>query len=445
MARKQETIPEQVVRLYKEGQSLDSIASIMQMNKGGARAILEKHMPDYESYQQPVVPQGEAAGEKRGKVKNPVGLFKKKKKDDSAVNPSEVTINLTVDETGFVDKHTESIAKMIRRGDSDKKIAEFFNCTVSDVRAVKAVLDQQTFTRAAEPAPAAAAAAEDDFNPFLADKKKRDDNLSRMAEEKAAERQQENTGYDPYGPNAVADPYAVPYEPAPTEAEPVQAVAEEPAPVVEEAPVQQEYEMDSIEYIPDITFEDDGLAEMPSISTDNLVFDEPPAAPTSDTIDGIATDDIQFDMDSIDSVVVPSTSAPEEQISFELKESDAEMTASEKMKMFAKQQIAENNSKLDSLNNEKDRAARELADAEADLAATKKNIDDCEAEISQLNIQLSEINAKLTDLQSKLSEYQINENKLLDNTVRSRAASQDLENSIAEILKENAEYEAFLN
>jgi chromosome segregation ATPase len=167
------------------------------------------------------------------------------------------------------------------------------------------------------------------------------------------------------------------------------------------------------------------------------VFAEPPVTPSTDAIDAIATEDISFDMDAIDNA--------DENISFELKESDAEMTASEKMKMFAKQQIEENNSKLDSLNNEKDRAARELADAEADLAATKKNIDDCEAEISQLNIQLSEINAKLTDLQSKLSEYQINENKLLDNTVRSRAASQDLENSIAEILKENAEYEAFLN
>lgn len=200
--------------------------------------------------------------------------------------------------------------------------------------------------------------------------------------------------------------------------------------------------MDSIEYVPDISFEDEGLGEMPSISTDNLVFDEAPSAPTTDTIDEITAEDIKFDMDSIDSVDISNT---EEQISFELKESDADMTASEKMKMFAKQQIEENNTKLESLNNEKDRAARELADSEAALASTKSNIDDCEAQISQLNIQLSEINAKLTDLQSKLSEYQLNENKLLDNTVRNRAAAQDLENSIAEILKENAEYEAFLN
>ena len=445
MARKQETIPEQVVRLYKEGQSLDSIASIMQMNKGGARAILEKHMPDFESYQQPAVPQAtDVQPEKKGKGKigSPVNLFKKKKKEEHAVNPGDVSINLAVDEFGFVDKHTESIAKMIRRGDSDKKIAEFFNCSVNDVRAVKAVLDQQSFKPQESAAPANAAPAEEEFNPFLADKKKRDTNLTKMAEEKAAERQQEYGGYDPYGPNAVADPYAVPYDGNTAASEPVAEPEPEPAPAPAPEP---EYQMEEIEYIPDIKFEDDGLAEMPSISTDNLVFDEPPAVPTSDTIDSIATDDIQFDMDSIDSVEIPSASGTEEQISFELKESDAEMTASEKMKMFAKQQIEENNTKLDSLNNEKDRAARELADAEADLAATKKNIDDCEAEISKLNIQLSEINAKLTDLQSRLSEYQINENKLLDNTVRSRAASQDLENSIAEILKENAEYEAFLN
>lgn len=442
MARKQETIPEQVVRLYKEGQSLDSIASIMQMNKGGARAILEKHMPDFEEYQQPVVPQMDAPVEKRGKVKNPVALFKKKKKEEHSVNPGDVSINLTVDETGFVDKHTESIAKMIRRGDSDKKIAEFFNCTINDVRAVKAVLDQQTFAKPAEPAVDNSAAAEEEFNPFLADKKKRDNNLTKIAEEKAAERQQEEySGYDPYGPNAVADPYAVEFDASQIEPNNAAAQTAEAEPAAQ-AHVEQEYQMDSIEYVPDISFEDDGLGEMPSISTDNLVFDEAPSAPTTDTIDEITAEDIKFDMDSIDSVDISNT---EEQISFELKESDADMTASEKMKMFAKQQIEENNTKLESLNNEKDRAARELADSEAALASTKSNIDDCEAQISQLNIQLSEINAKLTDLQSKLSEYQLNENKLLDNTVRNRAAAQDLENSIAEILKENAEYEAFLN
>ena len=149
-------------------------------------------------------------------------------------------------------------------------------------------------------------------------------------------------------------------------------------------------------------------------------------------------------MDSVDSIETPAQ-PQEEQISFELKESDAEMTPMEKMKMFAKQQIDENNKKLDSLNAEKDRTANELAHDEAELAATRTNIEQCESQISDLNIQLSEINAKLTDLSSKLSEYQIEENKLLDATVSRRAANQELENSIAEILKENADYETYLN
>ena len=134
----------------------------------------------------------------------------------------------------------------------------------------------------------------------------------------------------------------------------------------------------------------------------------------------------------------------DENISFELKESDAEMTASEKMKMFAKQQIDENNTKLEALKKEKESTAKELASAEAELATTKASIDDCETQISQLNIQLSEINAKLTDLRSRLSEHQINETKLLDNTVKNRAAVQDIENAINEIMKDNSEYEAFL-
>ena len=464
MAKKQESISEKVVRLYKEGHSIDEISTHMQMNKGACLSLLEKYMPDYESYQQPtnVTPLNESSG--NGGVMSKIGNpFKKKKKNNdshASVVPA-TTINLNYDENGFIDKHTESIAKMIRRGDSDKKIAEFFNCTVDDVKAVKGAMDQM----AAEPKPVVEAPApsrnnEEEFNPFMSDKIKRDNNLSKMAEEKAAE--QQYSGYDPYGPGAVADPYAVDFDPNASQqtAEPAmdeiytevqpeyteefvdQPVSAEDTFNIDEFITEKPTTDENGEYIPDIKFEDDGLGEMPSISTDDLVFDEPPAAPSNDTIDGI--EGVSFDMDSIDSVQVPTVNE-EEQISFELKESDAEMTPMEKMKMFAKQQIDENNAKLDSLNAEKDKTANELAHDEAELAATRANIDECEGEISKLNIQLSEINAKLTDLSSKLSEYQINETKLLDATVRSRAANQELENSIAEILKENADYETYLN
>ena len=469
MARKQESTSEQVVRLYKEGYSIDQISEHMQMNKGAARALLEKYMPDYESYQQPTVTTPiESGGGVMSKIGNP---FKKKKKNEApaAAAPAAATaINLNYDENGFIDKHTESIAKMIRRGDSDKKIAEFFNCTVGDVRAVKAAVDQMALNpKPVQEAPAVEQPAEEDFNPFMTDKIKRDNALNKLSEEKAAEREQ-YSGYDPYGPDAVADPYAVPYDQAPaaetTETveaaamEELSAVPTEPAAEYTEQPAAEDtFSIDEFitekpttdengEYIPDIKFEDDYGEEMPSISTDNLVFDEPPApAQTSYTEYTEAIDEIRFDMDAIDSTSAPPAAAEEEEISFELKESDAEMTPMEKMKMFAKQQIDENNKKLDSLNAEKDRTANELAHDEAELAATRTNIEQCESEISDLNIKLSEINAKLTDLSSKLSEYQIEENKLLDATVSRRAANQELENSIAEILKENADYETYLN
>ena len=130
MARKQESISEKVVRLYKEGHSIDEIATYMQMNKGACLSLLEKYMPDYESYQQPtnVPPLNESSGNGvMSKIGNP---FKKKKKNNDSINNAAPAsnINLNYDENGFIDKHTESIAKMIRRGDSDKKIAEFFNC-----------------------------------------------------------------------------------------------------------------------------------------------------------------------------------------------------------------------------------------------------------------------------------------------------------------------------
>ena len=138
MAKKQETIPEQVVRLYKEGYDLDRIANIMQMSKVGARGVLEKYMPDYENFHQPPAPTEEPSQEKGviGRISNP---FKGRKKKDESTAASAVNLNLNYDENGFIDKHTESIAKMIRRGDSDKRIAEFFNCSVSDVKAVKQV------------------------------------------------------------------------------------------------------------------------------------------------------------------------------------------------------------------------------------------------------------------------------------------------------------------
>ena len=469
MARKQESTSEQVVRLYKEGYSIDQISEHMQMNKGAARALLEKYMPDYESYQQPTVTTPiESGGGVMSKIGNP---FKKKKKNEApaaAPAAAATAINLNYDENGFIDKHTESIAKMIRRGDSDKKIAEFFNCTVGDVRAVKAAVDQMALNpKPVQEAPSVEQPAEEDFNPFMTDKIKRDNALNKLSEEKAAEREQ-HSGYDPYGPDAVADPYAVPYDQAPaaetTETveaaamEELSAVPTEPAAEYTEQPAAEDtFSIDEFitekpttdengEYIPDIKFEDDYGEEMPSISTDNLVFDEPPApAQTSYTEYTEAIDEIRFDMDAIDSTSASSAAAEEEEISFELKESDAEMTPMEKMKMFAKQQIDENNKKLDSLNAEKDRTANELAHDEAELAATRTNIEQCESEISDLNIKLSEINAKLTDLSSKLSEYQIEENKLLDATVSRRAANQELENSIAEILKENADYETYLN
>lgn len=457
MARKQESISEQVVRLYKEGHSIDEIAEYMQLNKGGALAILEKYMPDYENYNQPtgVVPLN-AASNTNGVIGKLSSSFKKKKKGESTAPTAAAptaAINLNYDENGFIDKHTESIAKMIRRGDSEKKISEFFNCTINDVKAVKTTLDKMTVeTKAAAGSPAPAQSAEEEFNPFLSDKLKRDSNLSKMAEEKASEqKEQQYSGYDPYGPNAVADPYAVPYN-ANAPVKTATAVEVKTEELTEQPAVEDMFSIDEFitekpttdangEYIPNIKFEDDGLGEMPSISTDDLVFDEPLAAASNDAIEAIG--DVHFDMDSIDSVQTP-TESETEQISFELKESDAEMTPMEKMKMFAKQQIDENNAKLNSLNSEKDKAANELAHDEAALAATRTSISECEGEISQLNIQLSEINAKLTDLSSKLSEYQITENKLLDSTVRNRAAAQELDSSIAEILKENADYETYL-
>ena len=53
LARKNESTSEKIVRLYKEGCSVDEIARVMEIPKGNIPNILEKHFPDYQNYVQP--------------------------------------------------------------------------------------------------------------------------------------------------------------------------------------------------------------------------------------------------------------------------------------------------------------------------------------------------------------------------------------------------------
>lgn len=54
MAKKNESISDKIVRLYKEGYSIPEIAKEMEMPKDNVPRILEKHFPDYASFEQPV-------------------------------------------------------------------------------------------------------------------------------------------------------------------------------------------------------------------------------------------------------------------------------------------------------------------------------------------------------------------------------------------------------
>ena len=54
LAKKNESISDKIVRLYKEGYSIPEIAKEMEMPKDNVPRILEKHFPDYASFEQPV-------------------------------------------------------------------------------------------------------------------------------------------------------------------------------------------------------------------------------------------------------------------------------------------------------------------------------------------------------------------------------------------------------
>lgn len=140
LAKRNESTSEKIVRLYKEGYSIDGIAKLMEIPKGNIPNILEKHFPDYQTYVQPEKPQEIETAKSGGGFGGLFGRGKNKKEEvvDTAAN----AINLDMDEDGFVDRNVAGIASMLKKGRSTKDICQFFNCTASNVQAVSEVMDE---------------------------------------------------------------------------------------------------------------------------------------------------------------------------------------------------------------------------------------------------------------------------------------------------------------
>lgn len=90
LAKKNESISDKIVRLYKEGYSIPEIAKEMEMPKDNVPRILEKHFPDYASFEQPVREGADENGNGKKSVFNMSvsELFGKKNKKQESVEPA---------------------------------------------------------------------------------------------------------------------------------------------------------------------------------------------------------------------------------------------------------------------------------------------------------------------------------------------------------------------
>ena len=141
LARKNESTSEKIVRLYKEGCSVDEIARVMEIPKGNIPNILEKHFPDYQNYVQPEK-RHDIELEKPTKKGGIGGFFGRGKKEEPTADPQASMLNLDMDDEGFIDRSVAGIASMIKKGRSPKDICAFLNCSPADVTAVSLVMDE---------------------------------------------------------------------------------------------------------------------------------------------------------------------------------------------------------------------------------------------------------------------------------------------------------------
>ena len=445
--KKEESTNEKIVRLYKEGYSFDEISrSMNNIPKANVIGIVEKYFPEYKSYVQPKVDHSITEENEKGqKAKFPgVGFLKRNSKNDD--HPVKITVNLDMDDEGFLDKHTEGIAKMLKDGRSVNDIAEFFNKDKADILAVRDVMDEH-FRRVearkkAEPAPAKTSDNEDNkFSNFA----------TGLEGEQIAKPVRPKYTPPAYSKRDDPKPVSASYglvnnEPAAEEKpveEPVQAAEEtvkaEPSPetideaellrkVVEEANlppiIEKEVEEHKVSLLPD---DDDNESGAPAEDHKVSLVDNVPEDPAMDeileipSIESVSLEELEKELVKAPEPVedIPEIgyeNNTEEVVSKEVKEVYPGMSALEKMKQFAQEQIAANNKKIEELKSKK-------TDAENDAF-------DCNTKVEMMKKEIEEMQAKLL--------------VLIDEKDKAGKVVSDINEEIEAINKENADYGTYL-
>ena len=354
MAKKNESISDKIVRLYKEGYSIPEIAKEMEMPKDNVPRILEKHFPDYASFEQPVREGADENGNGKKSVFNMSvsELFGKKNKKQENVEPAKVTVNLAMDDDGFVDHSVAAIASMLQKGRSVNDIAGFFNKDPEDIKAVQGCMDEHFKRMNTYKGPKVEPASEPKEEPA----QNITDPLAASLASGIAKRK--------------SNMYATGIE-TPAKAE---------AAVAEEVPTMDEVEMPSIE----------------PISLDDTMVVSP--APEST-------------MPSIEDEIAEKKAAEAENTNNNEEGENMGMSPMEKMRMFAQEQIELNNKKIDELKAsiaETEAKSLDLgkqaSDIYEEIVKLQEKAKALNAEKEQVDIQISQVNAEIEGIRKENNE-----------------------------------------
>ena len=462
MSRKGESTSDKIVRLYKEGRSFEEIAKEIGMPKDNVPKILEKHMPDYEEYTPET--SGETQDKEEKKKKKPFGFFNKKEKNpvaetqntgekasettkeeskpESKNRPQQPTINLAMNEDGFVDSVVRGIASMLKNGKDVDSIAEFFNRSEEDINAVRECMDEH-FRRSesgekeekpvnSEPTVSNSAYnltglegspvikqtrynAPDKEEPEVMDEMPSIDPVSLDELDKQIEAMGTSSQDSHQSSEAVPEMESVAFE---GEKQPEQEVS-----AVVETETEQENTADT--YSEENTSDEENVqpaekAEIPE---------------NSDTTD-----------DTVDNT---QTTENEEEISFTLNEEDESMSPMEKMKMFAKQQIELNNAKIEELKAKREEILApakdidsQIADGEITLAGIQSQIKNNEEAAIEVREKVAEVEQQLAELKGKLEAVENESAQIAKQADDITAKAEELKAKKADIQKEAESVEA---
>ncbi len=438
----------------------------MEIPKGNIIGIVEKYFPEYETYVQPKIDHAALEEKEKGqKSKFSVpGIFNRGKNDkDNHAEPEKVSINVDMDENGFVDRTVQGIAQMLKKGRSVADTAEFFNKEKAEIQAVYDNMDEhfRRLEASKEPEVKDNAAEEESVSAFS----KKEEFSTGLEPEKPVKKASKSKYQPPvYSKRTDPKPVSASYglassddtaekkeEPKPAEpaaVEPVSLLTEEKdtsnidltkveadtsnidltkveADTSDIDLTKQEEEKATIDLLAETKPAEEhkvslleeltaaAAAESEKAEERVSLVDETPEMPS---IEPIGLDVLEEKLtkaptpvtDDIPDIGYNNFAASTDNS----KEEDSGMTPMEKMKQFAQEQIALNNQKIEELKSKKTDAENNAFDCNTKVETMKKEIEDMQAKLLVLIDEkdkagkiVSDINDEIESINKENAEY----------------------------------------